>query len=119
MQDKNLVLALQYKDEDDWEECFNAPNVKIPPVSYLGFSAETGELSDNHDIISVTTKNLYEQGARDSATSAHRERYNKYQAKKRRGSWGWFFFKVVMFLVACGGGYIGFTAYRARQRSRF
>jgi len=63
-QDKNLVLQLQYKKEDDWLPCFDIPNVKIPTVAYLGFSAETGELSDNHDIISVQTKNLYDESTR-------------------------------------------------------
>ena len=60
-QDKSLKLELMYKQEDQWELCFqtNEPPT-IPSVAYLGFSAETGELSDNHDIVNVFTKNLYD-----------------------------------------------------------
>ena len=57
--------------DDNWSECFNAPNVDLPTGYYFGFSAATGDLAglsirlfvcllaqsfwcvDNHDIISV------------------------------------------------------------------
>ena len=38
---------------DDWNECFVVDNVNLPTGYYMGFSAATGELADNHDIISV------------------------------------------------------------------
>jgi mannose-binding lectin 2 len=38
--------------------CFTIPNVTIPSAAYLGFTALTGEVSDNHDIISITTNNI-------------------------------------------------------------
>jgi mannose-binding lectin 2 len=43
--DNFLSLELQYKKEDEWIECFNIPNVTLPTVTYLGFSAHTGEVS--------------------------------------------------------------------------
>lgn len=33
-------------------------DVKLPQISYLGFTAVTGEVHDNHDIISITTSTL-------------------------------------------------------------
>jgi mannose-binding lectin 2 len=125
-QDKSLKLELQYKTEDQWELCFetNEPPT-IPGVAYLGFSAETGELSDNHDIISVNTKNLYDTKNRPSPSTqkpgsgSGKQRASKGGRSKIRGggSWGWFFFKVVIFFVAIGGAYVGYTAWRARQRA--
>ncbi|RIA79906.1 legume-like lectin family-domain-containing protein [Glomus cerebriforme] len=53
-----LEVKLQYKAWDQWEPCFTIPNATIPSVAYLGFTALTGEVSDNHDIISVTTNNI-------------------------------------------------------------
>ncbi|GBC05348.1 hypothetical protein RclHR1_06190007 [Rhizophagus clarus] len=53
-----LEVKLQYKAWDQWEPCFTIPNVTIPSVAYLGFTALTGEVSDNHDIISITTNNI-------------------------------------------------------------
>ncbi|CAG8463110.1 5202_t:CDS:2 [Diversispora eburnea] len=52
-----LEVKLQYKDWDQWEPCFTIPNVTLPTVAYLGFSALTGDVY-SHDIISITTNNL-------------------------------------------------------------
>jgi mannose-binding lectin 2 len=77
-----LSLELQYKNEGEWVSCFNIPNITLPTVSYLGFSAHTGEVSgtssktlvpldlslffyifnltlDFHDLLSVETKTIY------------------------------------------------------------
>ncbi|GFF55342.1 L-type lectin-like domain-containing protein C126.08c [Aspergillus udagawae] len=129
-QDKSLTLDLQYKSDDTWTNCFtlNAPetNIAIPAVSYLGFSAETGELSDHHDIISVKSQNLYSIGGGAAAGSgrgpANNGRQDRAHVKvpKEKGGWGWFLFKVMLFLAAVVGAYVGFTMYRTKQRySRF
>ncbi|PTU19475.1 hypothetical protein P175DRAFT_0441788 [Aspergillus ochraceoroseus IBT 24754] len=127
-QDKSLTLDLQYKSEGTWTNCFTvtAPetNIAIPSVAYLGFSAETGELSDNHDIISVKAQNLYNTGRSGSdskgpARPVERPR-SKFSKQKKEGSWGWFLFKVFFFLAAVAGAYVGWTVYRSKTRySRF
>ena len=38
---------------NDWNECFVVDNINLPTGYYFGFTAATGELADNHDIISV------------------------------------------------------------------
>jgi mannose-binding lectin 2 len=121
-QDKSLKLELQYKAEDQWELCFETTEPPmIPSVAYLGFSAETGELSDNHDIIAVNTKNLYDTKNRPDpqtqkpGSGSGRQRDRKGSVKKG-GSWSWFFFKVLMFTVVAGGAYVGYTAWRTQQR---
>lgn len=129
-QDKSLKLELQFKKEDEWILCFETGDVAIPSVAYLGFSAETGELTDNHDIISVSSKNLY--NSRPSSTSTKqsndgsskskgngRDKYKKAKggSSKKGGSWTWFFVKIVLFFVLCAGGYVGYTAWRSSQRS--
>lgn len=114
-----MVLALQYKSEGEWTPCFDVPGVKIPSVSYLGFSAETGELSDNHDIISVETRNLYTVGNQQTKSGIGRDNAPKakHKSSAKGGSWAWFWLKVVLFFVVCGGGYVGFTIYRTQKRS--
>ena len=118
-QDQNLTLELMYKSDEEWTPCFDIPNVKIPSVAYLGFSAHTGELTDNFDIISVETKNLYSTAPIGSRGRQQESRKGKaYDPNKEpTGSWSWFLLKVVLFMVVCGGGYVGFTMYRARSRS--
>lgn len=121
-QDKSLKLELQYKKEDQWELCFETfEPPTIPSVAYLGFSAETGELHDNHDIISVKTKNLYNTNNKPDSTSGKPGNSGKGRDRSRKdnkagGSWSWFFFKIFMVGAVAGGAYVGYTAYRAQQR---
>ncbi|KAF7549577.1 hypothetical protein G7046_g8301 [Stylonectria norvegica] len=120
-QDKQLKLELQYKTEGEWQLCFETESPPaIPNIAYLGFTAETGELSDNHDIISVTAKNLYASpGApgRSSSTSKSRGSKAGKKAKKQGGSWMWFFVKVFLVVGVAGGAYVGYTAWRARNKA--
>lgn len=125
--DQHLVLDLQYKDETEWTSCFTAPNVQLPGVVYLGFTAETGELSDNHDIISVNTKNLYPRGppsgntntagnAAKGSTTKPIKLTPKKQVKEG-GSWMGLLFKFFIFGGVMVGCYVGFTVYRSTKRS--
>ncbi|KAJ5325414.1 L-type lectin-like domain-containing protein [Penicillium brevicompactum] len=125
-QDKSLSLELQYKTEDTWTECFtlNAEdsNIAIPSVAYLGLSAETGELSDNHDIISLKAENLYSlnrgnNGGKGSSDGRSKGRPTSPRPAKEGGSWTWFFFKTILFFGAVVGAYFGYTFYRTKARS--
>lgn len=124
-QDKSLSLELQYKSEDTWTECFNLSaedsNIAIPSVAYLGLSAETGELSDNHDIISLKAENLYSlnRGKTTEDRSKGRVRSSPKPVKelKEKSSWTWFLFKIVLFFGVVVGGYFGWTVYRTKTRS--
>ncbi|KAH0596161.1 hypothetical protein MHUMG1_06022 [Metarhizium humberi] len=119
IQDKQLKLDLQYREEDEWTSCFEVDNPpQIPNIAYLGFSAETGELSDNHDIISVSTKNLYNSpGSTTNQAGANKGRPIQSHVVKEGSSWTWFFTKIILLFVAVGGVYVGYTAYRAKSKS--
>ncbi|KAK4561705.1 hypothetical protein LTR86_004384 [Recurvomyces mirabilis] len=123
-QDKQLTVDVMYKKEDEWTRCFEVPNVKLPAVTYLGFSAETGELSDNHDIIRVETKNLYSPSGSTNTGAAGSKDYSRGKGRPSKpassgGSWFWFFMRFVIFGLVVAGAYVGWTVYRARQRDRF
>ncbi|EME45538.1 hypothetical protein DOTSEDRAFT_71293 [Dothistroma septosporum NZE10] len=123
-QDKQLTVELMYKKEDEWTKCFEVPNVKLPSVTYVGFSSETGELSDIHDIIKVETKNLYSpSGQTGTGGAAGSKDYSRKKGRPQKartsGGWLWFFAKFIIFGLVVGAGYVGFTAYRARRRDRF
>lgn len=116
-----------YRTEDAWVNCFTltAPetNIAIPSVAYLGLSAETGELSDNHDIITLKTQNLYNVGGNTANRGPAGEPSNNRGSVKppqNKGGWGWFLFKTILFFAAIGGGYVGWTVFRTKQQySRF
>ncbi|KAJ5666713.1 hypothetical protein N7462_011122 [Penicillium macrosclerotiorum] len=127
-QDKSLTLDLQYKTEDSWVNCFalnaDEASIAIPSVAYLGLSAETGELSDNHDIISLKAENLYSlnnrnnAGSKGSDSSRGRGRGGSSRAaQQEKGSWTWFLFKIILFFGAIIGAYFGWTIYRTKARS--
>ncbi|TWU73640.1 hypothetical protein ED733_003187 [Metarhizium rileyi] len=119
IQDKQLKLDLQYKEEDEWTSCFEVDNPpQMPNIAYLGFSAETGELSDNHDIISISTKNLYHSpGSSSSRAGASKDRNVKSNVVTEGSSWSWFLIKIILFFVAAAGMYVGYTAYRTKSKS--
>ncbi|KEZ42623.1 hypothetical protein SAPIO_CDS5867 [Scedosporium apiospermum] len=119
-QDKSLKLELQYKADGEWTQCFetNEPPA-MPQISYLGFSAETGELSDNHDIISIRARNLY-IAPRSSKPAAGKnkkpQKAHSYQ-KKKSGSWLGFLVKSVLVLFVIAGSYVAYTAWRTSKKS--
>ncbi|KAG5923035.1 hypothetical protein E4U61_004475 [Claviceps capensis] len=122
IQDKQLKLDLQYREEDEWTSCFVVDKPpQIPNIAYLGFSAETGELSDNHDIISVSTKNLYTSAGtttNNPGAGASKGRSGHGDGMPKHGStWIVFFTKIILFILVVGGAYIGYTAYRAKNKS--
>ncbi|KNC79014.1 hypothetical protein, variant [Sphaeroforma arctica JP610] len=54
--DHTLSLDLDYLGRNEYQRCFSEPQVQIPTGYHIGFSAVTGALHDNHDILSVITK---------------------------------------------------------------
>ncbi|WWC91551.1 uncharacterized protein L201_006497 [Kwoniella dendrophila CBS 6074] len=54
IKNKILQVKVQTKYVNDWKLCFETP-VDLPDNPYIGFSAATGDVSDNHDIVSVNT----------------------------------------------------------------
>ncbi|CAD6188954.1 unnamed protein product [Caenorhabditis auriculariae] len=48
-----LSIFTDVEGQGIWKQCMSVNNVQLPTGYYLGMSAATGDLSDNHDIISV------------------------------------------------------------------
>jgi mannose-binding lectin 2 len=130
-QDKSLSVDLQYKPDYSWTPCIaviatDDRPIKLPNVAYLGFSAETGELSDNHDILVVNSYSLYSQTPEGKGAGASRSQQTRSKdavltkGPDDSGSVLSFFFKLLLFVVLVGGSYVGWTIYRTSQRgSRF
>ena len=50
-----LTVSTDVAGKNEWAECFKVSGVQLPTGYYIGISAATGDLSDNHDIISLKT----------------------------------------------------------------
>ncbi|KAI9853002.1 MAG: hypothetical protein M1838_002781 [Thelocarpon superellum] len=133
-QDAMLKLDLQYKGPEEWQECFNLSNIKVPSITYLGFSAHTGELSDNHDIIRVETNNLYSADILQPRPGDDGEGGSTRKGRKGPKAWDkgrgdaprgiglmGFLLRLSLFILVLGGAYVGYTSWRAQKRrgSRF
>lgn len=113
--DKLLDVKIQHKAWDDWTDCFQVKNISLPSLPYLGLTAMTGDVSDFHDIIAVTTY---------SATLAKETFPNKDQGKmgylggKQKTSQGSglsLLWKLLILIGLCAGGYFGYQEYQRRQ----
>ncbi|KAJ3048499.1 hypothetical protein HK097_010484 [Rhizophlyctis rosea] len=111
VQNQMLQIQLSVRGDDSWEDCFIAENVTLPTLGYLGFSAWTGDVHDNHDIIRVTTHGI---------TNPHVEHAKQGNQSGGSGAsssgWGvWFFVFVLVGLGAVVGGV--FLSRKAQERS--
>lgn len=80
-------LAIHYDEWDSWETCFKLGNLTVPNNPYVGFSAATGDVSDNHEIISVATSHIvYKKRTRKELDEARK--YHLGDGKKKGKSKG-------------------------------
>lgn len=123
-----LQLQLHLKEWDEWQTCFEV-DINLPDNPYIGFTAATGDVSDNHDIVSVQTYSatLYPQYRAQGVYSAASDYMQKPlnvpndkkagargqaardNARKRQsggsggGVVGWFLFLLKVSEGCCGG----------------
>ncbi|CAF0723714.1 unnamed protein product [Adineta ricciae] len=57
-ENNRLTVSTDVDGKNIWVVCFSIDNIHLPTNYYFGFTAATGQLSDNHDIISVRTFQL-------------------------------------------------------------
>ncbi|KAI9311353.1 legume-like lectin family-domain-containing protein [Dichotomocladium elegans] len=107
--DNYLQLDVIWREEDQWDQCFLARDVKLPDQIYLGFSAHTGDVTDNHDIISVTTKTLAPKA---------KEPLNVPVSKKGKSSSGGFLLKLLGAGVLVGVFVFAYRLYDNNSRMK-
>ncbi|KAL7409610.1 legume-like lectin family-domain-containing protein [Mrakia frigida] len=131
IKDQYLQLELHYKAWDEWTSCFKI-NTTMPVAPYLGFSALTGQVSDAHDIISVSTSsavlstgsgnsNSPSGGGSGSGGKGRRANGSKHgNSNSGGGGMGWFLFmiKVIAFFAVLGFAYSGWKTYKAKTKKR-
>jgi mannose-binding lectin 2 len=115
VKDTFLDVKIQYQAWDEWTDCFYVEGISLPASPFLGFSAMTGDVSDSHDIIAVSTYS--------AVTSANMDASSKSQGKPSTripgvssSTWTGFFFKLFLFGGLCVGGYYGWMEYQRRNR---
>ncbi|XP_044293492.1 VIP36-like protein isoform X5 [Varanus komodoensis] len=69
-EEKQQEVLLDIDGKNEWRDCVDIPGVHLPRGYYFGVSSVTGDLSDNHDIISLklyqlTVERMPEEERRD------------------------------------------------------
>jgi len=133
---KRLTVQYDVEDDDKWQSCLDQYGVQLPTGYFIGFSGSTGDLSDNHDILSVKFYELEtiepsdegEEAIEDyskilpHAENAEAEREHVDDAgSTTRGQriLNWLM-GIFVICIICGiGGFIYYQKYQADQRKRF
>lgn len=55
---ETLTVAFDNNDAGEWKDCVYLTGVKLPTNYFFGFSAATGDLADNHEILGIKVYEL-------------------------------------------------------------
>ncbi|KAI1900515.1 hypothetical protein AGOR_G00050730 [Albula goreensis] len=50
---RRLTVMINIEGKQDWRDCLDMPGVRLPQGYFFGVSSLTGDLSDNHDLVSL------------------------------------------------------------------
>ena len=98
---------------DDWTECFTVHGISLPTAPFIGISAMTGDVSDNHDIVAVTT-----YSALLSSPDAPRDQFRTNKPTDAETSFLPTFVKFVLFCGVVAGLLYGYKNYALRQAGK-
>jgi len=77
--DTSLKLAVDPKNSGEWTDCVDLENLALPKgwasSAYVGLTASTGQLSDNHDVLSFVTYSDSQVMAEAESTSEKKKMY--------------------------------------------
>lgn len=111
-----LDVKVQYKAWDEWSDCFRLENVTLPTNPFIGLTAMTGDVSDAHDIISVSTSSVHFSQTNPQSGKGRKSGRVPSASGEESGSWFGFFFKLIIFVGLVGGGIYGYQHYQRRKR---
>lgn len=118
-----LSLELNYKTRDKWDLCFEVPNFDLGNPVFIGFSGQTGELSEYHDIYRMQVYRLTDPPRSYAEVDYYMNGNSNAKInepslfKQSTSSWTWmgFFTKTFLLIFIAGGAYVGYTVYRAKN----
>ncbi len=74
------------QDDSAFEFCTRIDGIQLPKTGYLGVTAETGGLADDHDVLEFLTNTYADkqapgqnQAATDEQAKKYKEEYEKYE----------------------------------------
>ncbi|XP_047228790.1 lectin, mannose-binding 2-like a isoform X2 [Girardinichthys multiradiatus] len=130
---RRLTVMIDIDGQHEWRDCLDIPGVRLPLGYYFGASAITGDLSDNHDIISLKlyqltvlrSKKEEEEEEQDVITIPsvdNMELLRLYQSEEGMSGLA-IFFTVLFSMLGCIFliviGIVVYSQWNERRRKRF
>ncbi|KAI8777721.1 vesicular integral-membrane protein VIP36-like [Biomphalaria glabrata] len=132
---EQLTVSTDIDNKSGWKECFSVNGIKLPLGYFFGVSAATGDLADNHDIISIKFYDLDTEESKKSSSYYGLPEAKSMEAPRDRiddskGSYllenltGWKLLVIILLLVIGIGvcvmvGLIIFQKQQENSRKRF
>lgn len=135
---ETLTIMTDVENAGEWKRCLEVSGVRLPTSYHIGFSAATGELADNHDIVGVKFYELEiekdEQTVRNNEDTENIVPYASNSEAERdrvdddpKGSFSprvtrvftWFFWFLLFAAVVCVVGIIVYKRQQEAARKRF
>lgn len=111
---KFTEVAIHHDKWDEWTTCLIIEGLELPSNPFLGFSAHTGDVSDAHDIISITTSQVvYHPPAPVTVKPPQRGLPGGAFFSLLFGLLKWVFLVVLVVL-----GVIGYRGYKTKQNQK-
>jgi len=110
VKDTVLDVKVQWKGWEEWSNCFTLKDISLPQNPYIGLTAMTGDVSDAHDVVAVSTSSAI-------LSSAETPR-DKLLSKETEAGWFSSFVRFLFFGGALAGIWFGWRKYGQRLSAR-
>lgn len=127
---EELTVKTDIENTGIWRDCLSVKGVYLPSHYYFGMTAATGDLSDNHDILSIKMRQLSptiydykpdpEDLPRADYSLPHRDKSNEQQSSMSTLRKFFLIVCVLVGIVAVAGfGYFIYSSKKSSSRKRF
>ncbi|XP_070760519.1 VIP36-like protein [Enoplosus armatus] len=125
-----LTLMVDVDGKQEWKDCADISGVRLPTGYFFGASSATGDLSDNHDIISMklyqlTVERAPEEEEEEEVTIPSVDNMGQFQVEvQEEGMSGVQFFFTLLFSILGLGvlavvGLVLYGRWKENRRKRF
>lgn len=126
--EKRLSVHVDVDGSGQWRLCFERLNVILPTGYFFGFTAATGDLTDNHDIIALRTYQIQTTDKPADLEWAQETpridevdpvRQEAVEQEEKKGSSVFMIIFVILLIIGAGFGYMFLQKKKERERKRF
>ncbi|KAI4821249.1 hypothetical protein KUCAC02_029191 [Chaenocephalus aceratus] len=126
-----LKLMVDVDGKQEWKDCADVTGLRLPPGYFFGASSATGDLSDNHDIISMKLyqltieRSLEEEQEEEDVTVPRVDDMDQFTVEIQEESMSGvqFFFTVLFSILGLGVlavvGLVVYGRWKENRRKRF